>query len=91
MSAQFPTVWFLLVIAALGVFHTNIPIAAASEYLSFEDFVALHPEQITISQKFKKVVDAGGVVIGQASQKGPVRIAFIYPGNQVSEIGRAHV
>ncbi len=91
MSVQFPTVWFLLVIAALGVFHTNIPIAAASEYLSFEDFVALHPEQITISQKFKKVVDAGGVVIGQASQKGPVRIAFIYPGNQVSDYWKRSV
>lgn len=91
ISVRCPIVCFVLAIAVLGGFHSSVSSALASEYITFEELVALHPEQAGISQKFKKVVDAEGVAIAQGVNKAPVRIAFIYPGNQVSDYWKRSV
>lgn len=90
-SVRCSTVCFVLLVTAFGIFYPNLPSAAASEYYTFEELSALHPEQAALSQNFKQVVDARGVVIAQELPKVPVRIAFIYPGNQVSDYWKRSV
>ncbi len=91
MSVRYPTICFVLILTVFGSFSSTIPSALASEYFTFEELVAFHPEQAAVSKKFKEVVDAEGVVIAKGLQKAPVRIAFIYPGNQVSDYWKRSV
>ncbi len=91
MPVRYPTICFALLVVAMGMFHPNLPSVAASEYFTFEEMVEFHPEQEAVSKKFKKVVDAKGIAIPQGVQKYPIRIVFIYPGNQVSDYWKRSV
>lgn len=83
MSDRCPSLFIMLFLAAIAVFHSGL--AFASDYLSFEEFVALYPQEEILSQNFKKLVKEKGKPIAAGVQKDPVRIAFIYPGKQVSD------
>ncbi len=68
-----------------------IPGLSASEYLSIEEIQQLYPKQVEIGKSFKRRVNGKGVPISPSIQKRPVKIAFIYPGNQVSDYWKRSV
>lgn len=82
---------FLLIIIVISALCSNLTSASASAYFTFEEVVKLHPEQSAVVKNFKTVVDAKGKAIAANVQKTPVRIAFIYPGDQVSDYWKRSV
>lgn len=89
MSVRYLNVHFVLIIVTTIILYPNF--LSASSYFTFEEVVSLHPKQATVSKNFKKVVDAKGKAIIPGVQKDPVSIAFIYPGNQVSDYWKRSV
>lgn len=73
----------LVAFAATAVFHPSL--GQAAEYQTFQEFLALFPQQVDVNKKFKQRVAEKAKPIDRDIQKDPVRIAFIYPGNQLSD------
>lgn len=64
---------------------------AAGGYITVQEFHKLHPEQVDRTKRFTTIVQKEGVPIKQGIQSTPVRIAFIYPGEQVSDYWRRSI
>jgi len=75
---------FYMVLLFSGILH-------ASEYFTIEEFNQIHPEQIKIQKKFSEIVQKRGLGIQKKIHKRVVRIAFIYPGEQVSDYWRRSI
>jgi len=65
--------------------------AQAAEYMTVREFNKAHPEQVGLTEKFTSLVHEKGRPIDSRTQKSPVRIAFIYPGKQVSDYWRRSI
>lgn len=80
----------ILTLLALAIL-TATNQALASTYISLEELNGEHPEQSLIVQNFKAIVAAKGIPIAPNTQTQPVRIAFIYPGKQLSDYWKRSV
>ncbi|BBD09377.1 substrate-binding domain-containing protein [Desulfovibrio ferrophilus] len=56
-----------------------------SPYMTVNEFLDLHPEQMRVMDEFQQLVAAPGTAIHHSVQQQPVKIAFVYPGLQVSD------
>jgi autoinducer 2-binding periplasmic protein LuxP len=63
----------------------------ASEYITVQEFNAIHPEQVGTGKIFSELVKAKGASIQKGVQKKSVKIAFIYPGEQASDYWRRSI
>ncbi len=79
------------ILLALTILAATTTQALASTYLSLKELNQEHPEQSLITQNFQAIVAAKGVPITPETQKEPVRIAFIYPGRQLSDYWKRSV
>lgn len=82
----------LLVIAFLVLSApspTQADTGPRAEYWELEDFLAQHPNQSAVADRFKKRVQEGGQPV--ASDLPPVRIAAVYPGKQASDYWRRSI
>ncbi|MCK5685924.1 hypothetical protein KAJ27_17465, partial [bacterium] len=55
------------------------------DYITIDEFNEIHPEQIQLQQQFNHLIQKAGTAITQGVQKQTVQIAFVYPGEQVSD------
>lgn len=65
--------------------------SANGDYFSVSEFQVRHPEQVARSAQFTDIVQDIGHPIKSGVQKHPARIAFIYPGEQVSDYWRRSI
>jgi autoinducer 2-binding protein LuxP len=65
--------------------------AYTSSYLTMQEFYRLHPEQLETAADFNALVRQKGEPTLNRAQKKAVQIAFIYPGNQVSDYWRRSI
>lgn len=77
--------FIILFIAGVILGFSYPPEGKATTYLSIEELVQLYPGQELIAKKFKQIVDSKPTPISPQIQEAPVRIAFIYPGKQISD------
>lgn len=84
----FNTPFIILIIPLLFIPIKNV---FASDYYSIKEYHAIHPEQKEISNRFTEIVMANGKPIKPGIQKQPVKISFIYPGEQVSDYWRRSI
>jgi autoinducer 2-binding protein LuxP len=70
---------------------TAVSCSANRDYFSVAEFHIRHPEQVARSKKFAKIVQDVGQPIEPGVQNHPVRIAFIYPGQQISDYWRRSI
>lgn len=71
-----------------------VPAAGSSaneDYFSVSEFHVQHPEQVARSEQFTDIVQDIGHPIKSGVQKRPARIAFIYPGEQISDYWRRSI
>jgi autoinducer 2-binding protein LuxP len=66
-------------------------VSALDDYITVQEFHTLHPEQVEHMEKFTDIVRKSGQPITAGTQQQPIRIAFIYPGEQVSDYWRRSV
>jgi len=64
---------------------------AASDYYTFQEYAALHPEIIEKAKRFSERVRNRGEPIATAKIPPEINIAIIYPGKQVSDYWRRSV
>lgn len=79
---------FLLVACESEVEEPNPLPTHHKKYLTVDEYLQRHPEQKSISQAFEQYVQAEAEPIPEKAQKAPVKIAFIYPGEQASDYWR---
>jgi|GEM_PF-191646 len=60
-----------------------------SEYFTVEEFLTLHPEQRGYSKEFSKQVRSAAIPLRKENQL--IKIAIVYPGNQVSDYWRRSI
>ena len=60
----------------------------STRYISVADYFDIHPEQKRISQRFSEMVNGVATPVTSVQQEQKVKIAFIYPGEQVSDYWR---
>lgn len=70
-----------------GIIITGTQAEAASDYISLDAYLEMHPEQQPIVNQFADLVRSPAVPITQPLAQ-PVRIAIIYPGLQASDYWR---
>lgn len=61
------------------------------DYIPVSELYTLHPEQAALMINFSTLVQKTGRPIKPGVQKRPVRIAFVYPGEQVSDYWRRSI
>ena len=59
--------------------------------MALDEFYRQHPGQAVLAEKFQAVVRAKGRKLAEGKQSEIVRIAFIYPGKQVSDYWRRSI
>ncbi len=79
-----------LVFLCLGIIDVN-HVSALDDYITVQEFHTLHQEQVERMEKFTDIVRKSGQPITAGTQQQPVRIAFIYPGEQVSDYWRRSI
>lgn len=80
--------WGALFVVSVGLCAGE---TAFSDYMSVDEFYAAHPEQQKVLEAFNALVAAPGVPDPGFKQAREVRIAVIYPGEQVSDYFRRSV
>lgn len=86
--------YFIYMIIAAAIVSLNsffMAAAFSSDYISVQDFHAIHPDQVGIGEAFSDIVRAKGISLQKGIQDKPVKIAFIYPGEQVSDYWRRSI
>lgn len=80
----------MLLIIMVASFSPASLTRALDEYLTVQEFHRLHPEQRQVSTRFATLVQAKGqpMVI---TQTRPIKIACIYPGEQLSDYWRRSI
>ncbi|MBU1002469.1 MAG: substrate-binding domain-containing protein [Proteobacteria bacterium] len=77
---------FALTLACSGLYTSSgLAQEPTSPYLTVEEFLNLHPEQVQTMNEFERIVDAPGTALRPGQQAKPVKIAFVYPGLQPSD------
>jgi len=79
-----------LVLLCLGLMWTT-QVPAADDYITVQELNTLHPEQVELAENFTAIIQKEGQAMRSGTQKQPVRIAFIYPGKQVSDYWRRSI
>lgn len=80
----------LITLIFVHSFHGAFP-SFASDYITIQEYETLHPNQVQKSKAFSEKVRAKGVPITRGVQTRPVTIAFIYPGEQISDYWRRSI
>lgn len=80
----------LLIIICLGMVCAS-HVSAVNEYITVQEFHTLHPEQVERTENFAAAVRRDGQPMKSGVQQQPVRIAFVYPGEQVSDYWRRSI
>lgn len=83
---KFPGI--LVIIIVLNSFCFN---ALASDYFTLGEFCSLHPKQNEKLINFQRLVRNKGLPISDNLRKKKVKIAFIYPGKQISDYWRRSI
>ena len=81
----------VFILAMLFLLLGTAPSAWSSDYLTVHEYYSIHPEQAEVAHKFDSIVQQEGVPLAEGVQKEPVRIVFVYPGNQVSDYWRRSI
>ena len=76
----FKKIIFIFLVSSTTVF-------ASSQYWLQEEYEKLYPVQKSLSQQFNQQVQKSAVPL-QTTQKEPVKIVMVYPGNQISDYWR---
>ncbi len=63
----------------------------SSEYYTLHEFYNEHPQLQTVGGVFQSIVLATGSPVEKGRQKHPVKIAFVYPGQQESDYWRRSI
>ena len=84
------TVCYFVAVICLSVLG-QLHVQAGGDYMTVREFNGIHPEQAGLAKKFTSLVQEKGRPIDPEIQKRPVRIAFIYPGKQVSDYWRRSI
>ncbi len=83
-------VLFCIAVVCLAIVG-SVQLEAAEEYMTVREFNKINPEQIGRAKEFAAIVQEKGQSIDSKIQQHPVRIAFIYPGNQASDYWRRSI
>ncbi|MDM8556800.1 autoinducer 2-binding periplasmic protein LuxP [Desulfococcaceae bacterium HSG7] len=84
------TAFFFVAIICFSVIG-SVQLQAADKYMTVREFNKIHPEQVTLAKEFTSIVQKQGYPIDPKVQKQPVKITFIYPGNQISDYWRRSI
>ena len=62
----------------------------ARDYLMVDEYLSAHPEQRSLSKAFSRLVNDNSVPVSTKSAT-PVRVALVYPGQQISDYWRRSI
>lgn len=88
---RYHPIHMVIVVAAVLFILFSEENALSSEYITVQEFNAIHPRQVGIGKKFSELVKAKGIPTQKETQQKPVKIAFIYPGEQASDYWRRSI
>ncbi|MBI9077028.1 MAG: autoinducer 2-binding periplasmic protein LuxP [Desulfatibacillum sp.] len=86
--------WAGTILLALCLWGGSIESALAFQgraYMTVQEYVQVHPEQKALMERFSALVQKDGSPSTNALARKPVTIAFVYPGEQVSDYWRRSI
>ncbi|MCG8619039.1 MAG: substrate-binding domain-containing protein, partial [Desulfobacterales bacterium] len=78
-------------VAIFPLFTSTDGVGHASEYYTIAQYEQLHPEQEALRNAFSEMVSKQGARVTRAAGEKQIRIAVIYPGQQVSDYWRRSI
>ncbi|MCK5519747.1 MAG: substrate-binding domain-containing protein [Candidatus Marinimicrobia bacterium] len=65
--------------------HTDHQAKLFDDYITVDEFNQIHPKQIQLQKRFNQLIQKESTPVISGVQNQTVKIAFIYPGKQVSD------
>lgn len=80
-----------LLFASFFLLFCYLPSSYAKDYFTIQEYQEKHPQQVVYQNSFNTLIQNKGVPVDKKLQNKPVKIAFVYPGKQVSDYWRRSI